>query len=108
MTLSEELLTIGVITAATVVTRFLPFVLFPPGKKRPNYVRYLGQVLPPAALGILVVYCFKDIDLFSGAHGIPEIIAALFVIALHLWRRMMLLSIAGGTILYMLLIQFVF
>lgn len=90
------------------LTRFLPFLLFPSGKPIPSYIKYLGKVLPAAVFGLLVVYCLKDANLFSGSHGLPELIAIIVVIFLHLWKRQMLLSIAGGTICYMLLVQLVF
>ncbi|HPF88483.1 MAG TPA: branched-chain amino acid transporter permease [Candidatus Limiplasma sp.] len=108
MTLTQQIITIGMIVLGTVATRFLPFLLFPSKKPTPKFVRYLGAMLPAAALGLLVIYSFKDVSLLGGSHGIPELIATLAVIGLHLWKRQMLLSIAGGTVLYMLLVQFVF
>ncbi len=108
MTLAERLVTIGMVILGTVTTRFLPFLLFPPSRPTPQYIRYLGKVLPSAALGFLVVYCFKNVSLLTGNHGIPELTATAVVIALHLWKRQMLLSIAGGTVVYMLLVQYVF
>ena len=90
------------------LTRFLPFLLFPAGKPTPRYVQYLGKALPGAVFGLLVVYCLKNVGLLSGSHGLPELIAILVVAGLHLWKRQMLLSIAGGTICYMLLVQLVF
>lgn len=108
MTLSQQLITIAMVVFATMATRFLPFVLFPSGKPTPKYIRYLGHVLPSAVFGLLVVYCLKDVSLFSGSHGLPEIISIFLVVLLHLWKRQMLLSIAGGTVCYMALVQFVF
>lgn len=108
MTTVEQLITIGVIVLGTMLTRFLPFLIFPADRPTPKYVSYLGRVLPAAIFGFLVVYCLKDINLFGGSHGIPELISIIFVVLLHLWQRKMLLSIAGGTICYMLLVQFVF
>ena len=87
---------------------FLPFLLFPAGKPTPRYIQYLGKVLPSAVFGLLVVYSLKDVSLLTGSHGIPELISVAVVIALHLWKRQMLLSIAGGTVCYMLLVQLVF
>lgn len=101
-------ITIAVITLATVLSRALPFLLFPAGKKTPPVIRYLGSVLPFAVIAMLVVYCFKNISLFSGFHALPELIAAVFVICVHKRRHNLLLSIAGGTILYMVLVQTVF
>lgn len=108
MTLTEQLITIGAVVLATVLTRFLPFLLFPAGKPTPKYIQYLGQVLPAAVFGLLVVYCLKNVDPLAGSHGLPELIAVAAVVGLHLWKRQMLLSIAGGTVLYMLLVQLVF
>lgn len=108
MTLTQQIVTIGMVILGTVLTRFLPFLLFPAGKPTPKYIQYLGTVLPAAVFGLLVVYCLKDVSLFTGSHGIPEFIAIAVVTGLHLWKRQMLLSIAGGTVCYMLLVQFVF
>ncbi len=108
MTLIQQLITIAMVVLGTMVTRFLPFLIFPAGKQTPNYIRYLGKVLPSAVFGLLVIYCLKDVTLFAGSHGIPELISILLVIGLHLWKRQMLLSIAGGTVCYMLLVQLVF
>lgn len=108
MTLIQRLITIGMVILGTVTTRFLPFFVFPADKPTPKYIQYLGKMLPPAALGLLVIYCFKDVSLFNGTHGIPELITVAAIIALHIWKRQMLVSIAGGTIIYMLLVQFVF
>lgn len=108
MTLTEQMITIAMVIIGTVLTRFLPFLLFPDGKPTPKYIRYLGNVLPAAVFGLLVVYCLKNVSIFTGSHGIPELLAIALVVVLHLWKRQMLLSIAGGTICYMLLVQFVF
>lgn len=108
MTLTQQIITIGMVVLGTALTRFLPFLLFPAGKPTPKYVQYLGKVLPGAVFGLLVVYCLRDVSLFTGSHGIPELISIALVVALHLWKRQMLLSIAGGTICYMLLVQLVF
>lgn len=108
MTVTQTLITIGMAVLGTVATRFLPFLLVPAKKPTPKIIRYLGVMLPSAALGLLVIYSFKDVSILTGTHGIPELIATAVVVGLHLWKRQMLLSIAGGTILYMVLIQFVF
>lgn len=108
MTLTQQIITIGMVVFGTMMTRFIPFLVFPSGKPTPKYILYLGKVLPAAVFGLLVLYCLKNVSLFSGSHGIPELIAIAVVIVLHLWKRQMLISIAGGTILYMLLVQFVF
>ncbi|MGN1191144.1 MAG: branched-chain amino acid transporter permease, partial [Dorea sp.] len=106
MTLTEQMITILMVVLGTMVTRFLPFLLFPADKPTPKYVQYLGNVLPAAVFGLLIVYCLKNVSLFSGSHGLPELIAIAVVVGLHYWKRQMLLSIAGGTICYMLLVQF--
>ena len=108
MTLTQKLLTIAICAIATMATRFLPFLLFSEKKETPRFIRYLGKALPPATFGMLVIYCLKHVDLFSGSHGIPEAIALAVTFALHLWKRQMLLSIAAGTVTYMLLVQLVF
>lgn len=108
MTVSQQIITIGMVILGTVLMRFLPFLLFPAGKPTPKYIQYLGTVLPSAVFGLLVVYCLKGVSLFAGSHGIPELISIAAVVGLHVWKRQMLLSIAGGTLCYMLLVQFVF
>lgn len=108
MTLTQQIITIAMVVLGTVLTRFLPFLLFPAGKPTPKYIQYLGKVLPSAFFGLLIIYCLKNVNLFTSSHGIPELISILLVIALHLWKRQMLLSIAGGTVCYMLLVQFLF
>ncbi len=108
MTITQQIITILMVIAGTMLTRFLPFFIFPAGKPTPKYIQYLGKALPAAIFGMLVIYCLKNINLLDGSHGIPEAISILLVIALHLWKRQMLLSIAGGTICYMLLVQFLF
>ena len=108
MTTMQLLITIALLALGIMITRFAPFLLFPAGKPTPKYIRYLGNVLPSAMFGLLVVYCLKNVSLFVPSYGIPELIALAVVVALHLWRRQMLLSIAGGTVCYMLLVQLVF
>ena len=108
MTLTQQIITIALCVLATMLTRFLPFLIFSSNKPTPKYIRYLGEYLPPAIFGMLVVYCLKNVSLFSGSHGLPEALAIIVTIGLHLWKRQMLLSIAAGTVCYMLLIQFVF
>ena len=108
MTLTQRLVTIALCALATILTRFLPFLLFSSRRPTPKYVRYLGRALPPAIFGMLVVYCLKNVSIVSGSHGLPELIAIAVTVGLHLWKRQTLLSIAGGTIAHMLLIQLVF
>lgn len=108
MTLTQQMITVGMVVLGTMVTRFLPFILFPGDKPVPKYIQYLGKVLPAAVFGLLVIYSLKDVSILGGSHGIPELIAIAVVVVLHLWKRQMLLSIAAGTVCYMLLVQFVF
>lgn len=108
MTVLQQVIIIAVCILATMLTRFLPFFIFSGKKPAPQYIQYLGKALPAAVFGMLVIYCLKDVSIFTGMHAFPELISIAFVIVLHLWKRQMLLSIAGGTVCYMLLIQFVF
>lgn len=108
MTLSEEIITISAVVAGTMVTRFLPFVLFPANKKTPPLVVFLGKMLPTAVMGMLVVYSLKDTQIFSGYHGLPEAIAVALTVILQATVRNLLLTIAAGTISYMLLVQYIF
>ena len=103
--------TIGIIAAmaiGTQLTRWLPFWMFPESREPPTIVEYLGKVLPSATMGLLVVYCLKDVTWLSGNHGLPQILAILTVVILHRWKGNTLLSIAGGTAVYMFLLQVVF
>lgn len=108
MTLLEQVITIGMVVLGTMMTRFIPFIIFPPGRPTPRYVQYLGNVLPSAALGLLVVYSIKDVNFISGNHGAPELFSMAVVTFLHIWKKNMLLSIASGTLVYMFLVQFIF
>ncbi len=104
----QMLLTIGAVVLATATTRFLPFLIFPASRPVPAYIRYLGKVLPYAVIGMLVVYCFKNVTVTKAPFGLPEWIGAAVVAGLHLWKKNMLLSIGAGTIIYMLMVQLVF
>lgn len=108
MTLAQQIATIAMVVLATMCTRFIPFLLFPPGKPTPRYIQYLGHVLPDAVFALLVVYCLKDATFTTGNHALPQLISIAVTIALHVWKRQMLISIAGGTVCYMLLVQYVF
>lgn len=108
MTLTEQILTVAICALGTMATRFLPFLLFSPKRPTPAYVQYLGKALPAAIFGMLVVYCLKNVEFFSGNHGLPELLAIAMTAGLHIWRRQMLVSIAGGTVFYMVLVQMVF
>lgn len=108
LTSIQTLIIILAVALGTIVTRFTPFLLFPEKKEVPKYITYLGKVLPPAMMGLLVVYCFKSVSVFRQPYGIPEGIATLVIIILHRWKNNVLLSIGGGSLLYMILVQFVF
>lgn len=108
MTITQQIITIAAVVLGTMITRFIPFIVFPAGKPTPKYIQYLGKALPGAVFGLLVIYCLRNVNIFTGTHGIPEAVAIAVTAGLHLWKRQMLLSIAGGTIIYMLLVQFVF
>ena len=107
MTLGQQVITIGLCVLATMTTRFLPFLVFS-GRKTPRFIQYLGKALPAAVFGMLVVYSLKDTSVTRAPYGLPEALALGVTVGLHLWRRQMLWSIAGGTAVYMFLIQAVF
>ena len=108
MSNTRVLISILAMAAVTFLTRALPFLLFGRGERVPKVVLYLGQYLPPAVIAMLIVYCLRSIDLFSGTHGLPELLCVTVCALLHLWKRNELLSIFGSTILYMVLVQVVF
>lgn len=97
---------IAIMAIVTMLLRFLPFIIFT--KNTPEYISYLGKVLPAALIGMLVIYCLKDVSVVDAPHGLPELIAALAVVGLQVWKRNSLLSILAGTVIYMLLVQLVF
>ncbi len=107
MTVWQSVIMIAAIVLATVLTRALPFMVFGSGRAIPPFVNYLGKVLPYAVTGMLVVYSLKDAP-FNAWHGLPEFLCVALTLALHFYKRSMLLSIAGGTIAYMYLVQNVF
>ncbi len=104
MSVTQNIITILVVMFGTMFTRFLPFLVFPSAKEPPKYIKYLGTVLPYAVIGMLVVYCLKD-AIFTEYHGILEAISILLIVILHKWKKNTLLSIGGGTIFYMILVQ---
>lgn len=108
MTLEQQMITIALCVIGTMATRYLPFLIFSSRKPTPEYIQYLGKALPSAIFGMLVVYCLKNVEILSGSHGLPELISIGVVAALHFWKRQMLVSVAGGTICYMVLVQTVF
>ena len=108
MTLAQQILTIAICALGTMTTRFLPFIVFSRGEETPKYIQYLGKALPGAIFGMLIVYCLKNVSVLTYSYGLPEFIVIAVTAGLHIWKRRMLLSIAAGTAVYMLLIQFVF
>lgn len=102
----KEVQLILVMAIGTALLRFLPFLVF--RRSTPPYIAYLGKVLPPALIGMLVIYCFKDVSFAAAPHGLPELIAAGCVVLLHAWKRNSLISILGGTAIYMVLVQVIF
>ncbi len=108
MTPVQQAATIALCALGTMLTRFLPFLLFSSKRPTPKYVVYLGRALPAAIFSMLVVYCLKSVNVLAYSYGLPELIAIAVTVALHLWKRQTLLSIAGGTVCYMLLVQMVF
>lgn len=99
---------VAVMAGVTFLLRIVPFAVFPADKKTPAVITYLSNALPCAIMGMLVIYCLKDVTLFSGNHGIPEAICVILVVILHKWKHNSLLSIFIGTVVYMLLVQMVF
>lgn len=108
MTFAEEIITVAMCTIATMLTRFLPFMVFSSKKPTPKYIEYLGKLLPGAIFAMLVVYCLKNVNVTAFSYGLPELLAIIFTVIIHKWKKQMLISIAGGTICYMLLVQLVF
>jgi len=105
LTTNQSLLIIIAVAITTFLTRVIPFILFPENKETPPYIAYLGRVLPYSAIGMLVIYCFKEVSIQTAPFGLPELIASGVIIILHKWKHNTLLSIGGGTVVYMMLIQ---
>ena len=97
---------VAVMASVTILLRFLPFWVFK--GKTPAYITYLGKVLPPAIIGMLVIYCLRNTNIQAAPHGLPELIAAVIVVGLQAWKRNALVSILSGTVAYMLMVQLVF
>lgn len=104
--MTHDALVVAVAAGVTMATRFLPFLIF--RRKVPASIRRLGAVLPCAIMGMLVVYCLKDVSPLAWPYGIPELLSCILVALLHIWKRNSLLSIGGGTLFYMVLVQLVF
>ncbi|NMA82857.1 MAG: branched-chain amino acid transporter AzlD [Epulopiscium sp.] len=107
LTIQQSMIIIGIVAITTFITRVLPFVLFPGHKKTPDYIIYLGKVLPFAMIGMLIVYCLKEVSIFKPSYGLPEAIAIIVVILLHHWKKNNLISIGIGTVFYMVLVQII-
>lgn len=99
------IMVIIVMTLVTMLLRFLPFILFDHGEHPPKWITYLGKVLPPAVMSMLLIYCIRNIDLFAGTHGLPELVCVAVAMLLHSWKRNTLLSIGVSTVLYMVMIH---
>ena len=108
MTLTQQIITIALCVLGTMTTRFLPFLVFRENKETPAFIQYIGKFLPSAVFGMLVIYCLRNVNVMQGSHGIPELLTIIVTCGLHIWKRQMLVSIAGGTIFYMLLLHFIF
>ena len=108
MTVWQQVITIGLCVAGTMLTRFLPFLIFKEDRKTPGFVQYIGKYLPSAVFGMLVVYCLKNVDLTAYPFSLAEIIAVAVTALAHIWKRSTLLSIAVGTACYMILIRTAF
>lgn len=108
MTLTEQIITVAAAVLGTMLTRFLPFILFPANKPTPPVVLYLGKMLPAAVMALLVVFSFKDVEFLSGYHGAPELLATALIIVMQVYLKNVLLTIASGTIFYMFLVQYIF
>lgn len=104
----HSIMLVAVIAGITMLLRFLPLWVFGNNKQTPKLIQYLGKVLPYAIMGMLVVFCLKGVSLQSAPHGVPELIACSIVVGLHVWKRNTLISIVGGTVCYMVLVQLVF
>lgn len=108
MKLTEQIIVIALCAVATMLPRFLPFLVFSGKKPTPEYITYLGKALPAASFAMLIVYTLRNTDFSGGSYGLAEALAIIITCALYFWKRQMLLPIAGGTITYMLLVQLVF
>src|SRR5699024_9801357 len=108
MSVTQQILIIVVVVAGTMITRFLPFLIFSRDKETPQYIKYLGYVLPPAVFGLLVSYALRTVSFAGFENFLPELLAVGLVVILHYWKKIMLVSIAGGTIFYIILVQCVF
>ena len=104
----QQMITIGICIMGTMLTRFLPFIIFNENRKTPDFILYIGKYLPSAVFGMLVVYCLRNVEVLRGNHALPDENSIVITGILHVRKRQMLVSIAGGTICYMLLMRYVF
>jgi branched-subunit amino acid transport protein AzlD len=107
-TTSQLIIFFVVVSLGTILTRALPFLLFPENRQIPKYIKYLADILPYTIIGMLVVFCLKDISFTQSPHAIPEAISITVIVILHIWKKNTLLSIGGGALFYMILVQSVF
>lgn len=105
LTTTQSFMIILAIAITTFFTRVIPFIFFPDNKETPKYITYLGEVLPYSAIGMLVIYCLKDVSFKAMPFGLPEIISIIAIILLHNWKKNTLISIGGGSLIYMLIVQ---
>ena len=106
MTISQQIITILIVGGITFLLRALPFFIFPAGNKPlPGYIEFLGKVLPPAFISLLLIYCVREVKVLTSPYGIPELISILVVVVLHKWKHNILLSMGAGTILYMAILN---
>ncbi len=105
LTPGQSFIIIIAIAITTFITRVIPFIVFPANKETPKFISYLGKVLPYSAIGMLVIYCLKDVSFKQTDFWLPEFISILVIILLHKWKKSTLISIGGGTILYMVIVQ---
>ena len=108
MSTVQSLLYFAIVAGATALMRFLPFILFPENRRTPDYVFYLGKVLPYTIIGMLVAYCLRNTEVIVYPYALPEVISIIAIAIVQVWRKNILLSIGGGTIVYMILVQAVF
>lgn len=105
MTMPQILITIAVVAIGTVFTRFISFAIFPASRETPPYIAYLGKVLPSAVMGMLIIYCYKNLNFTAASAWLPAVTAGISVALLQLWKKNMFISISVGTVLYMVLIR---
>ena len=105
---THALIVMLVMGGCVLLTRILPVVIFGRSERIPEFILYLGKVIPYTAMGLLIVYCLRDVSILGGTHGVPELIAMAVVVASYLWKRNTIVSVVLGTAVYMLLLQMVF